>query len=220
MSKPLWVWLAALAIGGAFGLGFLIGKWPFQQRGGEVEVPHHAWRLIQEYEGVIDPERGIAKVRVFSASVIPSGTFEPILSNRIVLEDARGSLEFQWPRNDEFAGQRCDIEDLDGDGRKEFVFFAGEYSARVVSYQQGKLVFRQSQIRSMDLLLSAAKGLRSIDIDQNGRIEFLTYENEPASPGATVPEYRQIPRIMVWTAATGFQHAPELQRLYDKSREP
>lgn len=213
-----------LAIGGlllAAGLsgvaGFVIGRSQIGRPKPETIGPS-TWVRIRSYRGVVDPSAGNVDVQVYSAQVVP-GDIESniILQNKIVLVDSEGPVEFLWPRSDEFAASQCEIEDLDGDGTKEFVLFAGEYAVRVVSYRNRRFTFREGQGVARDELTSAAKGLQMLDLNGDGRFEFATLSAVAIDPKARLLEFRNELRVMEWHRVTGFRDAPTaLFELYQR----
>jgi len=203
------------AVGCAFLLGFVVGRGWFGATTFE-KASAKDWTLIRAYRGSIDSVGGAVDARVYSAVIggreLAGDLF---LQNKIVVVDSLGPVEFTWPSDDEFAASQCVIDDLDGDGAKEFVFLAGEYAARVVSYRNRRFLFRQGQGVETDELTSAAKGLQLIDVNADGRREFLTLEAVVANPGAPVLEFRQEPRLKQWDIRRGFHDAsPNLQEMY------
>jgi hypothetical protein len=187
---------------------FAVGCYP-------APVAARDWKLIHSYEGTIDPADGVLRVKVYSANVQRDSLLDSMvyLQNRIEVQSPSGDVRsFMWPV-EEFAGTACDVLDLDGDGVKEVVV-RGPTCARVVSYRNGKFLYRDRMGDGGDDLLSVTR-LEMLDIDGDGRVEFVTFGNASlAEVGKVPPE----PSLRRWTR-DGFQPAPPgLLEAYKKKR--
>ena len=109
---------------------------------------------------------------------------------------------FSW--SDGFFARVALIADVDGDGRKEFVFQREPWDYRVVSLANGHFDFR----KPIDQL--ATRGLPSEprDLNGDGRTEFFAFREFPkdfvgeanAAAGTIM-----VPRVFQWNSKSGFQ---------------
>jgi hypothetical protein len=131
------------------------------------------------WSGVIDASAGTAKVELWYAwepSTLPGS--RTLLQNRIDVEQQGRRYRFEWPTDEDFGGKRCEIIDLDADGTPEVLFVQAEAIARVVSFEQGRFIFRvdsdqltSDQVRGTNLSMDSATGFRG---ESSVALKFLS----------------------------------------------
>jgi len=121
------------------------------------------------------------------------------MQNKIEIRTSEGSFRFLWPDNGTFVAGWCEILDVDGDGDKEFLMYAGTGSVRVVSFARHEFQFRPG----FDDLLSFEYGVGPFDLDRDGKLEFVEDEHFPSNLDNNA-KWIQIPRVKRWSRAGGF----------------
>jgi len=169
------------------------------------------WRLIRSYVGQIDPAEGIVRASVYAAAKVSDYAFDPtFLQNRIEVRSATRTAEFSWPTSTDFGALTCDVVDLDNDGRKEFLFLAGNVAARVVSYREGRFEFLSGIGQGHGEILSVGP-LDVVDLNGDRIVEIVAV----GPKGLESIDVRPYP-VTVWHwTKQGFREAPpKLAELY------
>jgi hypothetical protein len=86
--------------------------------------------------------------------------------NKIIVSQGEKSLEFMWPRDNEYAGGWCEIARLP-DHRAAILLFEGTTSLRIVLFQDSQFVFRSDK----DELISTSD-IRWQGLTPDGVLQF------------------------------------------------
>ncbi len=217
-----------LALGLAFTAGVVIGRVTKRPKAPDLNDPH-VWLPIKVFHGELGRQTGNVDATVGAVYMLSDGpdTYT-VMQNKIEVRTNGSSFRFLWPDDGTFVAGWCDILDVDGDGDKEFLLYAGSGSLRIVSFVQGQFQFRPHR----DDLLSFDHGVGPLDIDGDGKPEFLEDEHFPANLENNA-KWIWIPRVKRWSRADGFidvsndypkyyreQLIPELERRQMKEQDP
>lgn len=172
------------------------------------------WLLVKVFHGTLDKHGKDVDAEISAFFRLSDGKYPyTIMQNKIDIRSDDGSFRFLWPDNGTFVAGWCDILDVDGDGDKEFLLYAGTGTLRIVSFAGGKFQFRPH----LDELLSLEYGVGPYDLDGDGRLDFLEDEHFPANLDTTV-KWVQIPRVKRWSRADGFIDVSKEYPRYYKER--
>jgi hypothetical protein len=154
---------------------------------------------------MLDPMDGEIHVSVSVVLRISNGEYPyTIYQNKIEIRKGDATYSFLWPDDKTYAAGWCEIADVDGDGRKEFLMYAGTQAVRIVSFSGGQFLYRQK----LDELSSLGYDIGPSDHDNNKKLEFLQGVTFP-------PDYDiytktiYIPRVKQWSRAAGFHDVSE-----------
>lgn len=158
------------------------------------------WIQIRQFDGILEPTAGKAMVQVYVIKRLSNGR-DPIdiFQTRIEIQTANRTDIFMWPNNKEYAAERCEIEDVDGDKAKEFLLFEGPGRLRILSYSQGNFRFRER----LDELISLEFNIGPFDLNHDGQLEFIEDERFPKDLTFTAKTLR-VPRVKRWSNHDGF----------------
>lgn len=150
------------------------------------------WTTIRTFTGDLSKGQSVV-VRISYSAYFSDGTSraETYLQNKILVESAGRKYEFQWEDSLTYAAKTADVLDLDQDGRKEFVMLSGG-SARVVSFVDGRFIFRPQQDE-----LFFAEGDLAIVAESSPRYFAIV---KPSEMGTTGP----ITEVARWNSTRGF----------------
>lgn len=190
--------LAVLVIAGVWG-AFLCGIHFGRPKPLDFSYPEN-WIVILDANAALDRDGPPAHVQVGVVSRIEGeDALRTLRQNRITISDKQGVHTFMWP--DAYAAGKCRLLDIDNDGVQEFLFstFEGDDTyLRVVQFRGGKFQIRTDN----DELRVATVSPEPIHIQGKQDWEFI--EKHPYFDGASTA-YVDVPRIMDWTASTGFR---------------
>ena len=116
-------------------------------------------------------------------------TGQTVLENKIEITHDGKTLTFMWPDRTIYAAGRCEIADVDGDGKKELLLFDWAetlHGVRVVSYSHEQFRFRSQA----DELLSLGNTLEPINLGGNGHLEFVSERRFPKNMTRKVFRFR------------------------------
>ena len=152
---------------------------------------------IRSFDGHLNPEDGLVHAEIYVLDRRSVGMFDDFLEQNIVeVTTAKGTSRYQWP--DDFGAGWSEVVDLDGDGWREFVFISG-LRARVLSFRSGSFMFRSRE----DVLMASSQSIRLLDVNGDGRLEFVTFGpvllDPKAPPGAI--------SVANWTQRAGFDRS-------------
>jgi hypothetical protein len=158
------------------------------------------WIAIKFYKGLLDPQDGelTAWVGVMARF---SNERDPytVLQNKIEIHNEGRTFRFLWPDDKTYAAGWCDIADVDGDGRKEFLLYAGTGSLRIVSFSKGHFYYRPRA----DELFSLDYHVGPMDLDNDGAPEFI--EDESYASEVEGDTRIHIPLVKKWTRLNGLE---------------
>lgn len=217
---------AIVALALVFTAGLVSGRVTKRSKAPDLNDPD-LWLPIKVFQGILGPSTGKVDATVSAILRLSDGpdTYT-LMQNKIEIQTNEGFSRFLWPDDGTFVAGWCDILDVDGDGEKEFLLYAGGSSLRIVSFAQGKFQFRRNQ----DDLLSFDHGVGPLDLNGDGKLEFLEDEHFPSS--LDNPKWIWIPRVKRWSRSGGFmevskeypryykdQVIPELQRRLSSEKD-
>jgi len=158
------------------------------------------WIVILDANAALDRDSPLVHVQVGVVSRIEGeDALHTLRQNRITISDKQGVHTFMW--RDAYAAGKCQLLDIDSNGVQEFLFstFEGDDTyIRVVQFRGGKFQFRTDN----DELRVATVSPGPVHIEGKQDWEFIEKHSYPE--GASMA-YVDVPRIMHWTASTGFQ---------------
>jgi hypothetical protein len=165
------------------------------------------WIVILDQDTVLDSIEGEVHAHVGVISRWSGeATEHTVLENKIEVAHDGKSVSFMWPDRTIYAAGKCEIVDVDGDGKKEFLLFdwTERFNAvRVVSYAHGQFQFRNRS----DELISLDNTLEPTDLNRDGRLEFISERRFPENIDV---KGTHIPVLMQWSRERGFEDVSSL----------
>jgi hypothetical protein len=125
------------------------------------------WTLIKDDRSAEDPKA----IQVYLLKHL-SNKWDPytVQQNKIVVSHGEKSLEFMWPRDNQYAAGWCEISRL-SNARAAILLFEGTTSLRIVFFEDHQFIFRSDK----DELISTAEIQRQ-GLTSEGVLEFSVTE--------------------------------------------
>ena len=191
--------IATLLLSLVFFMGLIAGRINRTPKAPDLTNPQ-VWLPIKVFRGTLDSESGEVEVTVSAIFRLSDDqNTNTVMQNKIEIRSTKGSFQFQWPDSGSFVAGWCDILDVDDDGNKEFLMYAGRGSLRIVSFARGEFRFRPP----FDTLLSFENGVGPFDLAGDGSLEFVEDEHFPSNLDKNT-KWIWIPRVKRWSRAEGF----------------
>jgi hypothetical protein len=182
------------------------------------------WTLIKQYRGPLDREHGeiVVRVYVYGRPYLQMNDEDyEVAQNRIDLHDSSGKqiATFMWQGGRVvYAGGWCEILDINQDGNKEFLLFDDRGRVRVVSYESGRLQFKDG-FGLQNRIDSAGFQIGPLDLNEDGQLEFLEEEFFPQDINARAHAY--FPKVKHWNPRDGFHDvSAEFPKYYEQTVIP
>jgi len=229
MPKRLLFSIGGLFILGiVFTAGLIVGRVSRQPKAPDLTDPK-IWLPIKVFDGVLSRDSGEVHLTVSAISRLSDDRYpHTVMQNKIEIRATERFFQFLWPDSGTFVAGWCDILDVDDDGNKEFLMYAGKGSLRIVSFTRSEFHFRPR----LDELLSFEHAVGPFDLDADGGLEFVEDQHFPSNLDKNA-KWIWIPRVKRWSRAEGFidvskDHAqyygqrviPDLERRMTTEQDP
>jgi hypothetical protein len=125
------------------------------------------WTLIKNDQSAENPRN----IRVYILKRL-SSKWDPytVEQNKIIVSQGEKSVEFIWPRDNEYSGGWCEIARL-SDHQAAILLFDGTTSLRIVLFENSQFIFRSGK----DELISASE-IHWQGVNPTGALEFYVTE--------------------------------------------
>jgi hypothetical protein len=200
MPKRLLLGIGAfLVLGAVFTAGLMSGRIAGRPKAPDLTDPS-VWLPVKVFHGVLTRDSGQVDATVSAIFRLSDDRdTHTVMQNKIEIRTNEGLFRFLWPDNATFVAGWCDILDIDGDGDKEFLMYAGTGSLRIVSFARHEFQFRPR----LDDLLSFEYSVGPFDLDGDGKLEFVEDEHFPSELDKNT-KWIWIPRVKRWSRSSGF----------------